>query len=217
MAPPRNLRRRRALTDSAIEILGTSGTHELSHRAVDERAGLPAGTTSNYFSTRDDLLENPAALYAGLHWAADTWLGARIHVLMPYTDRLREFAEWYRQLWAESLGKRLDRRGQQVHLGPTPVAAVGATDQHSQVQLFIEGPFDKAITFVAVDDLGTRLVVLLLGDPHLLEGVGLCRPRAQCKHERSNSHPHPMVAIRSHHPNSTKRNATNNVPWGALW
>ena len=60
MAPPRNLRRRRALTDSAIEILGTSGTHELSHRAVDERAGLPAGTTSNYFPTRDDLLEAAA-------------------------------------------------------------------------------------------------------------------------------------------------------------
>ena len=55
--------------------------------------------------------QNPAALYAALHWAADTGLGARIHVLMPYTDRLREFAEWYRQLWAESLGKRVDREG----------------------------------------------------------------------------------------------------------
>ena len=75
--------------------------------------------------------------------------GARIHVLMPYTDRLREFAEWYRQLWAESLGKRVDRSGEVVHVGPTPVAAVGATDQHSQVQLFMEGPFDKVITFVA--------------------------------------------------------------------
>ena len=67
---------------------------------------------------------------------------------MPYTDRLREFAEWYRQLWAESLGKRVDRGGQAVHRGPTPVGAVGATDQHSQVQLFMEGPYDKAITFV---------------------------------------------------------------------
>src|SRR5215207_4918865 len=89
----------------------------------------------------EDLLQNPAALYAALHWAADTELNARVHVLMPYTDRLREFAEWYRQLWAESLGKRLDRQGQLVHAGPTPVAAVGATEQHSQVQLFMEGPF----------------------------------------------------------------------------
>ena len=66
----------------------------------------------------DDLLQNPAALYAALHWAADTDLGARIDVLMPYTDRLREFAEWYRQLWAESLGKRVDREGRTVHTGP---------------------------------------------------------------------------------------------------
>lgn len=99
----------------------------------------------------DDLLKNPAALYAALHWAADTSLGARVHVLMPYTDRLREFAEWYRQLWAESLGKALDRRGQEVHLGPTPVGAVGPTDQHSQVQLFMEGPYDKVITFMGLE------------------------------------------------------------------
>ena len=102
----------------------------------------------------NDLMQNPAALYAALHWAADTALGARIDVLMPYTDRLREFAEWYRQLWAESLGKRVDRQGRTVHTGPTPVAAIGATDQHSQVQLFMEGPFDKVITFAVVDDLG---------------------------------------------------------------
>ncbi|MGE5230646.1 MAG: glucose-6-phosphate isomerase [Deltaproteobacteria bacterium] len=107
----------------------------------------------------DDLLQNPAALYAGLHWAADAWLGARVHVLMPYTDRLRQLAEWHRQLWAESLGKRLDRRGQPVYAGPTPVGAVGATDQHSQVQLFMEGPFDKALTFVVVDDLGVDVPI----------------------------------------------------------
>lgn len=102
----------------------------------------------------DELRANPPALYAALHWAADAQLGARVHVLMPYTDRLREFAEWYRQLWAESLGKRLDRRGAPVFAGPTPVGAVGATDQHSQVQLFMEGPFDKVVSFVTVDRLG---------------------------------------------------------------
>ncbi len=107
----------------------------------------------------DELLRNPGALYAALHWAADTDLGARVHVLMPYTDRLREFAEWYRQLWAESLGKRVDRTGNPVYVGPTPVGAVGATDQHSQVQLFMEGPFDKVITFMTVDHLGTDLPI----------------------------------------------------------
>ena len=107
----------------------------------------------------DDLLQNPAALYAALHWAADTDLGARIHVLMPYSDRLREFAEWYRQLWAESLGKRVDRAGRTVNVGPTPVGAVGATDQHSQVQLFMEGPFDKVITFATVERAGEDIPI----------------------------------------------------------
>ena len=106
-----------------------------------------------------DLRQNPAALYAGLHWVADAALGARIHVLMPYTDRLREFAEWYRQLWAESLGKRVDRHGREVFTGPTPVGAVGVTDQHSQVQLFMEGPFDKVISFVVVEDLATDVAI----------------------------------------------------------
>jgi len=105
-------------------------------------------------SEADDLLQNPAALYAALHWEADVALGANVHVVMPYADQLRNFAEWYRQLWAESLGKRVDRAGRTVNVGPTPVAAVGATDQHSQVQLFMEGPFDKVITFVTVENLG---------------------------------------------------------------
>jgi len=107
----------------------------------------------------NDLLRNPAALYAALHHEADVSHGARIHVLMPYTDRLRELAEWYRQLWAESLGKRVDRQGKTVHVGPTPVGAVGATDQHSQVQLFMEGPYDKAITFVTVENFGVEVKI----------------------------------------------------------
>jgi glucose-6-phosphate isomerase len=106
-----------------------------------------------------DLLKNAPGLYAALHWAADTDLGARVNVVMPYTDRLREFAEWYRQLWAESLGKRVDRKGSPVHVGLTPVGAVGATDQHSQVQLFMEGPFDKVITFMTVEDFGTDVTI----------------------------------------------------------
>jgi glucose-6-phosphate isomerase len=94
--------------------------------------------------------QNPAALWAALQWQAQHARAANIHVLMPYSDRLRDLGEWFRQLWAESLGKRVDREGREVFRGPTPVMAVGATDQHSQVQLFMEGPFDKTITFVRV-------------------------------------------------------------------
>lgn len=69
MAPPRNTRRRAALADAAIEVLGTAGIHKLSHRAVDERAGLPAGTAANYFPRRDDLLAAAAERVAELHVA----------------------------------------------------------------------------------------------------------------------------------------------------
>jgi DNA-binding transcriptional regulator YbjK len=69
MAPPRNTRRRSALADAAIEVLGTAGIHKLSHRAVDERAHLPAGTAANYFPRRDDLLAAAAERVAELHMA----------------------------------------------------------------------------------------------------------------------------------------------------
>lgn len=107
----------------------------------------------------DELSRNRAGLYSGLLWAADTVAGARIHVVMPYSDRLREFGEWYRQLWAESLGKRVDRRGEVVFCGPTPVAATGATDQHSQVQLFMEGPHDKVLSFVHLEATGEDVTI----------------------------------------------------------
>ncbi|HEV3052455.1 MAG TPA: hypothetical protein VGX50_19235, partial [Longimicrobium sp.] len=96
-----------------------------------------------------ELRRNPAGLFAALQYLADTEAGAPIHVMMPYSDRLRDVADWFRQLWAESLGKQRTRGGDEVFAGPTPVKSLGATDQHSQVQLYIEGPFDKTITFLA--------------------------------------------------------------------
>jgi DNA-binding transcriptional regulator YbjK len=72
MAPPRNTRRRDQLADAAIEILGTAGIHKLSHRSVDEQAGLPHGTASNYFARREDLLTAAAARVAELHVAGMT-------------------------------------------------------------------------------------------------------------------------------------------------
>jgi glucose-6-phosphate isomerase len=134
-----------------FSVLSPVGLLPAALVGIDIEALLAGAREALARAEEEDLRQNPAALYAALHWAADTTLGARVHVLMPYTDRLREFAEWYRQLWAESLGKARDRRGQTVHLGPTPVGAVGPTDQHSQVQLFMEGPYDKVVTFMALD------------------------------------------------------------------
>lgn len=94
----------------------------------------------------DSVRENPAGAFATLQFLADSVGGKHVHVLMPYSDALRDVAAWFVQLWAESLGKGTADGG---HVGPTPVAALGATDQHSQVQLFMEGPADKTITFLA--------------------------------------------------------------------
>jgi glucose-6-phosphate isomerase len=107
----------------------------------------------------DDLRGNPAGIYAALQYLADTKARANVHVMMPYSDRLRDVADWFRQLWAESLGKQKSRDGHDVFVGPTPAKALGATDQHSQVQEYVEGPFDKTITFVAVADNGEEMAI----------------------------------------------------------
>lgn len=106
-----------------------------------------------------DIRQNPAALFAAFHHLHHTRHGRPIHVLMPYADALRPFAAWFVQLWAESLGKRRGRGGEALEIGPTPLPAVGATDQHAQVQLFMEGPRDKLITFVEVEAPSQDLVV----------------------------------------------------------
>jgi glucose-6-phosphate isomerase len=142
-----------------FSVLSPVGLLPAALAGIDIAALLAGARRAVERADADDLLRNPAALYAALHWSADSELGARIHVLMPYTDRLRELAEWFRQLWAESLGKRVDREGRIVHVGPTPLAAVGATDQHSQVQLFMEGPFDKVITFIRLERFAEEVVI----------------------------------------------------------
>jgi glucose-6-phosphate isomerase len=107
----------------------------------------------------DELTENPAGLFAVLQYLADTEAGAPIHVMMPYSDPLRDLADWFRQLWAESLGKQRSRAGEEIFAGPTPVKSLGATDQHSQVQLYIEGPFDKTITFLIEQERGEDMQI----------------------------------------------------------
>lgn len=102
--------------------------------------------------------EDPALAYALAHvlW---TRRGHNVHVHFPYSHRLRLLADWYQQLWAESLGKRLAKDGSVVHTGATPVKAVGPTDQHSQVQLYVEGPNDKVFTMLKLRRFGRRLEV----------------------------------------------------------
>lgn len=109
---------------------------------------------------RSDLLaENPAGVLATLLHYSDRVARRPIHVLMPYSDRLRSVALWFQQLWAESLGKARTLGGEATVSGPTPVAALGATDQHSFLQLLMEGPDDKFVLFVEVEDHGVEVAI----------------------------------------------------------
>ncbi len=113
------------------------------------------------------LKDNPAALFAAIQFLYYQ-KGVKLSVLMPYSQNFWSLADWFRQLWAESLGKRLDRAGKVVNAGPTPINALGVTDQHSQAQLYMEGPYDKIITFLSVDDFGTTTKIPAVDKNHYL-------------------------------------------------
>ena len=102
-----------------------------------------------------DMSENPAAQFAAALYLQHQ-NGKPMNVLMPYSEALSGLSDWFCQLWAESLGKRKDLDGHDVFRGPTPVPSVGVTDQHSTMQLYQDGPFDKVICFVEVADPGVE-------------------------------------------------------------
>lgn len=101
--------------------------------------------------------DNIAAQNALIHYLMDTHKGKSISVMMPYSSKLKYLGDWYCQLWAESLGKNEDLEENPILTGPTPLKAVGATDQHSLVQLFNEGKNDKLINFIKIEEFETTL------------------------------------------------------------
>jgi glucose-6-phosphate isomerase len=106
-----------------------------------------------------ELATNPALLLATLLHHHHLVRGRAITVMMSYVDALFDTADWFRQLWAESLGKEKSTDGRTVNVGPTPVAARGATDQHSQLQLYAEGPDDKVFLMLSVADRGADVKI----------------------------------------------------------
>ena len=101
--------------------------------------------------------ENPALINAGLKFLAQKKLGADIEIFMGYGDRLKSLGEWYVQLLAESLGKRVNRQGQEINYGRTPVVAVGTTDMHAQTQQHQDGKRNKVVQFLQVFQ-GSKIV-----------------------------------------------------------
>ncbi len=115
-----------------------------------------------------DVFQNIAAQSALIHYLMDIKKNKKLTVMMPYSSRLRYVSDWFVQLWAESLGKEYNNNGEKVNIGLTPIKALGATDQHSQVQLYNEGPNDKLITFIRVENFDTVLEI-----PKVFEYTGI--------------------------------------------
>jgi glucose-6-phosphate isomerase len=128
-----------------FSVLSPVGILPAALIGIDTTALLAGAGEMSKHCTLEMLDRNHAGTFAMLQFLADSTKGKHVHVLMPYADALRDMASWFVQLWAESLGKT---HPDGTSVGPTPIAALGATDQHSQVQLFMEGPEDKTVTFI---------------------------------------------------------------------
>ncbi|MBI3899375.1 MAG: glucose-6-phosphate isomerase [Gammaproteobacteria bacterium] len=129
-------------------VLTAVGLLPLAAAGVDIRALLD-GARVNAARCQSARIEQNAALeVAALYFLLDTAKQKRLSILMPYINSLRLFGDWYRQLWAESLGKR---RADDTPAGTLPVTALGAVDQHSQLQMYLESRRDKVFAFLALD------------------------------------------------------------------
>ena len=117
---------------------------------IDIKEMLDGAKYMDKICMKKDVNYNPALMSALIEYLSIK-KGKNISVMMPYADGLKYIADWYCQLWGESLGKTVDNDGNYVYAGQTPVKALGVTDQHSQVQLYREGPFDKVITIIGVE------------------------------------------------------------------
>jgi len=104
-------------------------------------------------------LLNKAIFYAKYHTTYS------INCLFAYTETLRYFTEWYVQIWGESLGKK--QQNSAFHVGLTPIGLIGPKDQHSFLQLIVEGTRDKSVTFIKIDDFENELKVPNLTLPFL--------------------------------------------------
>lgn len=124
-----------------------------------EAAEILDGAARIHRSALELPAENNPCFRLGHALHAHSKRGKNIHFLLGYTNLLSELNLWFVQLWSESLGKLVNRDGEVVRTGTTPVTGIGATDQHSVLQLLREGPADKVIGFLRVDDLGQTVPI----------------------------------------------------------
>jgi len=141
-----------------FSVLSAVGLFSAGMCGIDIEALMAGAMAMDKRLKEPDVLKNPAALIAAIHYALSE-KGVNSSVMMPYSTSLYSLGDWFRQLWAESLGKKDGLKKKNIFVGQTPVKALGTTDQHSQVQLYREGPFDKLITFLEVERFNQKLAI----------------------------------------------------------
>lgn len=139
-------------------VLSPVGLLPLAVLGVDVRDLLAGAAFNAARCTSAELDDNPALDMAAVYFLLDVKKSKRTAIMMPYVNRLRLFVDWYCQLWAESLGKRRDHADP---AGTLPVRAMGAVDQHSQLQMYLESRTDKMFTFIELDQWEHRIPVPL--------------------------------------------------------
>ncbi len=139
-------------------VLTPVGLLPLACAGHDVQAILDGAAAMAEACKSPELTKNPAYMLAALN-VGFYERGRNVLVMMPYATDLFGLAQWFAQLWAESLGKAQALDGSTVNLGQTPVAAIGATDQHSQLQLYMEGPQDKLMMFLTMGNYGRDLSI----------------------------------------------------------
>ena len=137
-----------------FSVLTAVGLLPLAVAGVDIRALLAGAADNAGRCATDDVRTNPALEIAALFYLLDINKNKRVSIMMPYADPLELIVDWYRQLWAESLGKHMETRPGRPPAGTLPVRAMGAVDQHSQLQMYLESRLDKIFTFLALDSWG---------------------------------------------------------------
>jgi glucose-6-phosphate isomerase len=145
--------------DGRQTVLSAVGLIPAALAGVDIHQLLAGAAAMRARTRTGDVRQNPAYLLAALSVLADTKHDKSMLVTMPYADALFGIADWFRQLWAESLGKKLSIDNEVVYAGQTPIKSLGAIDQHSQIQLYTEGPNDKLIQLVAVGQYRDRVEI----------------------------------------------------------
>ncbi|OHB70741.1 MAG: hypothetical protein A2W23_08915 [Planctomycetes bacterium RBG_16_43_13] len=148
-----------------FSALSAVGLLTAAFSGIDISVLLSGAREMDKIVSRENPAENPAFIAAFINYTLDTKKGKHILVTMPYAYALKDIADWFRQLWAESLGKKDSLDGSVINCGQTPISALGVTDQHSQIQLYNEGPNDKIVSFIEVEKFRCEVNI-----PSLFEG-----------------------------------------------